>query len=77
MHTPGTMHPPAVATALVASRSSLDGVEAALALPLRLGVAVIVLVWARLGHGCWATASTPSSGGEPSPDRLALGHVEC
>ena len=46
----GTMHPPAVATALVASRSSLDGLEAALALPLMLGVVVIVLVWAWLGH---------------------------
>lgn len=50
MHTTGTMHPPAVATALVASRSSLEGVEAALALPLVLGLIVFVLVWAWLGH---------------------------
>ena len=50
MHTTGTMHPPAVATALVATRSSLDGVEAALALPLVLGLIVFVLVWAWLGH---------------------------
>jgi len=50
MHTTGTMHPPAVATALVASRSSLEGAEAALALPLILGVVVIVLGWAWLGH---------------------------
>jgi hypothetical protein len=34
----------------VASRSSLEGVEAALALPLVLGLIVFVLVWAWLGH---------------------------
>jgi len=50
MHTTGTMHPPAVAAALVASRSSLDGVEAALALPFLLGVVLLVLLWAWLGH---------------------------
>jgi CBS-domain-containing membrane protein len=50
MHTTGTMHPPAVATALVASRSSLEGVEAALAMPLVLAVIICVLIWAWLGH---------------------------
>lgn len=50
MHLSGTMHPPAVAAALVASRSSLDGVEAALALPFVLGIVVLVLAWAWLGH---------------------------
>ena len=50
MHTTGTMHPPAVAAALVASRSSLEGTESVLALPFLLGVVVIVLVWAWLGH---------------------------
>lgn len=50
MHTSGTMHPPAVAAALVASRSTLDGTEAALALPFLLGVIVVVLTWAWLGH---------------------------
>jgi CBS-domain-containing membrane protein len=50
MHTTGTMHPPAVAAALVASRSTLDGLEAALALPFLLGVIILVLLWAWLGH---------------------------
>lgn len=50
MHTTGTMHPPAVAAALVASRSSLEGTESALALPFLLGVVLIVLAWAWLGH---------------------------
>lgn len=50
MHTTGTMHPPAVAAALVASRSSLEGTESALALPFLLGVVIIVLAWAWLGH---------------------------
>jgi CBS-domain-containing membrane protein len=50
MHTTGTMHPPAVAAALVASRSQLDGLEAALALPFLLGVMLVVLAWAWVGH---------------------------
>lgn len=50
MHTTGTMHPPAVATALVASRSTLVGGEAALALPIVLIVVVVVIAWAWLGH---------------------------
>ena len=50
MHTTGTMHPPAVATALVASRSTLVGGEAALALPFVLGVVLVVILGAWLGH---------------------------
>ncbi len=50
MHTTGTMHPPAVATALVASRSTLAGSEAALALPVVLVTVVVVIAWAWLGH---------------------------
>lgn len=50
MHLTGTMHPPAVAAALVASRSTLDGTEALVALPFMLAVVVGVLLWAWLGH---------------------------
>ena len=50
MHITGTMHPPAVAIALVASRSTLVGEEAALALPFVLGIVVVVLLGAWMGH---------------------------
>ncbi len=50
MHLTGTLHPPAVATALVASRSSLASHEEVLALPFVLAVIVAVLAWAGLGH---------------------------
>jgi len=60
MHLTGTMHPPAVATALVASRSTLDGVEAAVALPFVLGAVALVLVWAWLGHRLLGDRDYPS-----------------
>lgn len=50
MHLTGTMHPPAVAAALVAGRSSLEETEALVALPFLLAVVVMVLLWAWLGH---------------------------
>lgn len=60
MHTTGTMHPPAVAAALVASRSTLDGVEALIALPFLLAIVVGVLVWALLGHRLLGDRQYPS-----------------
>lgn len=60
MHLSGTMHPPAVATALVASRSRLDGLEAALSLPFILGVVLFVLGWAWLGHRVLGDRDYPS-----------------
>lgn len=50
MHVTGTMHPPAVAAALVASRSTLDDLDAVIALPFLLAVVLGVVVWAWLGH---------------------------
>ena len=60
MHLTGTMHPPAVATALVASRSTLDGVESAVAFPFLLGAVVVVLAWAWLGHRVLGDKDYPS-----------------
>jgi len=50
MHMTGTLHPPAVATALVASRLNLDETWDVLALPFVLAVIVAVIMWAWLGH---------------------------
>ncbi len=66
MHTTGTMHPPAVAAALVASRSSLEGTESALALPFVLawawlGLVIGVLAWAWLGHRFWLSCDSTRS----------------
>jgi CBS-domain-containing membrane protein len=50
MHLTGTLHPPAVAMALVASRTTLATAEDIVALPFVLAVVVAVVGWAWLGH---------------------------
>ncbi len=59
MHLTGTLHPPAVATALVASQSSLAGRDEVLALPFVLAVIAAVLAWAWLGHQLLGDRSYP------------------
>jgi CBS-domain-containing membrane protein len=50
MHLTGTLHPPAVAMALVASTTTLPGSDDILALFFVLAVVLGVIAWAWLGH---------------------------
>jgi CBS-domain-containing membrane protein len=61
MHLTGTLHPPAVATALVASGSSLEGLAAIISLPFVLATILGVLGWAWIGHRLLGDKEYPSS----------------
>lgn len=59
MHLTGTLHPPAVAVALISTRSSLEELDALLALPFVLAAVVFALGWAYLGHQLFGDKEYP------------------